>query len=157
MVKFCEAHEVPFEICGKLVVATNEQENGRLGKLHERGIANGLQGIRYLDRDEMRKREPHVGGIAALEVPEEGIVDYPAVCEVLSQEIVQNGGAVHCASLVKGLTRKGNSWRIHTDNGEYFSDYIINCAGLHSDRVSSFSGLKPKAKIVPFRGEYYQL
>lgn len=157
MIEFCESHSIPFEVCGKMVVATNRLEEERLETLRERGTVNGLKGIRYLNRDQMIEREPNVGGIAALEVPEEGIVDYPAVCRALEIEITQRGGAVHCHSEVKGLFRSGNEWRVHTNGAEFHSDYLINCSGLHSDRVCRLAGIRPMVKIVPFRGEYYKL
>lgn len=157
MVDFCEKNSVPFEICGKLVVATSELEKQRLESLRQRGTANGLRGIRYIERDEMKHREPQVGGIAALEVPEEGIVDYPAVCRILAEHIVSHGGSIHCGTEVLGLTQLYSGWRIHTNRDEYYTDYVVNCAGLFSDRICQLSGLKPKVKIVPFRGEYYQL
>jgi len=157
MIGFCEEEEIPFEVCGKLVVATNDIEEARLETLRQRGEANGLQGIRYLDGDEMREREPHVGGVASLEVPEEGIVDYAAVCRALEKRISSAGGEVLVGAEVKGLHRFGGQWRLHTDKKEFLADYLVNCAGLHSDRVCELSGLKPQAKIIPFRGEYYKL
>lgn len=157
MKAFCERHSLPYEVCGKIVVATNDAERARLDVLRERGTANGLSGIRALNRSEMLEREPHVGGIAALEVPEEGIVDYSAVCQALKREIESAGGLVACGNKVNDLRRQNDGWQIYTDQGDYQSDYLINCAGLHSDRVCELSGIRPPAKIIPFRGEYYRL
>ncbi len=157
MTAFCEENDVPFEICGKLVVATDEIEKTRLDTLKERGHANGVVGIRELGREEMLEREPNVGGIGALEVPQEGIVDYGAVCTSLVDKIKQAGGEVHPGVEVVGLKRIAGQWRIHSDEGEYFADYLVSCAGLHSDRVSGLTGASTSTRIIPFRGEYYKL
>jgi len=157
MVAFCQTHNIAHEICGKLVVATDAAELDRLHKLHERGAANGLSGLRLLSREEMLEIEPHVGGIAALRVPEEGIVDYPQVCVRLVAEIEKLGGVLkfHCAA--RKIEAEGAGWRIETPQGDLHTDYLVNCAGLHSDRVAALAGEKSPVKIVPFRGEYYQL
>ena len=156
MVEFCSEHNVPHETCGKLVVATNEAEATRMKKLYERGKANGLEGLEKLDRDQMREIEPHVGGIAALKVPQEGIVDYPAVVMALVREIELLGGQIITNAKVNHL-HEANQWTAVTTAGDYSADWIINCAGLHCDRVSQLAGQKRDLRIVPFRGEYYQL
>ena len=156
MVEFCSEHNVPHEICGKLVVATNKAEETRMEKLYERGKANGLEGLEKLDRDQMREIEPHVGGIAALKVPQEGIVDYPAVVMALVREIELLGGQIITNAKVNRL-HEANQWTAVTTAGDYSADWIINCAGLHCDRVSQLAGQKRDLRIVPFRGEYYQL
>jgi L-2-hydroxyglutarate oxidase len=157
MVAFCREHEIPHEICGKLVVAVDETEVTRLRALHERGRQNGLQGLRWLDRDQMREIEPHAGGIAALHVPQEGIVDYPKVCEVLQQKISAQGGRVVTGAKVTRLQPQSDGWRVHSAAGDFAADFLINCAGLHCDRVGEMAGEKRAVRIVPFRGEYYQL
>jgi len=157
MVAFCREHSIPHEICGKLVVATNEGEVARLENLYERGQANGLQGVRRLNREEMREIEPHVAGIAALRVPEEGIVDYEAVCNALSGEIEKQGGFIRVHAKANKITRVGSSWKIETPAGEFEADFIVNCAGLHCDRVSELTGEKREVRIVPFRGEYFKI
>ena len=156
MVEFCSEHNVPHEICGKLVVATNKDEETRMEKLYERGKANGLEGLEKLDRDQMREIEPHGGGIAALKVPQEGIVDYPAVVMALVREIESLGGQIITNAKVNRL-HEANQWTAVTTAGDYSADWIINCAGLHCDRVSQLAGQKRDLRIVPFRGEYYQL
>src|SRR5688572_16897482 len=113
---FCQEHGIAHEICGKLVVATSEEEIGRLRELLSRGTANGLADLRWLGRDEMREIEPHVAGVAAVRVPEEGIVDYPAVCETLRTLIERNGGTVLTGSPVQGLQRDGKGWRVQAGN-----------------------------------------
>ena len=112
MVAFCQAHDVPHEICGKIVVATNEPERVRLQALYERGQKNGLQGLKFLDRAAMLEIEPHVGGIAAVRVPEEGIVDYPNVCGAMVRQIEGLGGKVVTGAKVKRLRASGSGWEI---------------------------------------------
>ena len=156
MVAFCEEHNIPHDVCGKLVVATNDAEVVRMEKLFERGTANGLEGIERLGPEAMREIEPHIGGVAALKVPQEGIVDYPAVVKALVKEIESLGGQVvtHAKAL---RCVEGNEWTVETPAGEFSADWIINCAGLHCDRVSQLAGQKRELRIVPFRGEYFQL
>ena len=157
MVEFCEEVGIKHEVCGKLVVACNEEELGRLRNLEVRGRQNGLEGIEYLEREAMLEVEPNVGGIAALRVPQEGIVDYPAVCRELKRRIVGNGGVVVTGATVTGLREQGGQWIARTPVGEYSGTFLVNCAGLHCDRVAEIAGEKLETRIVPFRGEYYKL
>ena len=157
MVAFCQQHAVPHEICGKLVVAADESEVPRLRSLHERGTQNGLEGLRLLDREQMLEVEPHVGGVAALRVPQEGIVDYEKVCEALQREVEAKSGSVVLGAKVTALQLKNGEWRVGTTAGDYPADFVINCAGLHCDRVSTLAGEKREVRIVPFRGEYYKI
>ena len=157
MVAFCQEHAVPHEICGKLVVATDAAEMSRLRTLHERGTLNGLKGLRLLNYEQMREIEPHVGGLAALRVPQEGIVDYAKVCEALQRQIDARGGSVVLRAKVTTLELGDAEWRIGSTADEYRADFLINCAGLHCDRVSMLAGEKREVRIVPFRGEYYQI
>jgi len=157
MVSFCREHGVAHEICGKIVVATSQEELPRLEQLFERGTANGLRGLRRLTRDQLQEIEPHAGGIAALHVPEEGIVDYPGVVTALKNAIERSGGAIACSTPVKALKREVGGWRIITTEGDFFSKQIIACAGLHSDRIARASGMRSDAQIIPFRGEYYKI
>ncbi len=157
MVAFCKEHGIPHEICGKLVIAADESEVPRLKTLHERGAQNGLEGMRYLDRAGMREIEPNVGGVAALHVPQEGIVDYHKVCAAIQKGIEAGGGKVVTNARVESLVLRDGEWRIGTAAGEFTADYIVNCAGLHCDRVSELAGEKREVRIVPFRGEYYKI
>jgi L-2-hydroxyglutarate oxidase len=157
MVAFCGEHGVAHEICGKLVVAADETELPRLKNLHERGRQNGLAGLRLLEREQMLEIEPHVGGIAALHVPQEGIVDYPKVCEAMQREIEKAGGRVVTRAKVSALREQSDGWVVHTTAGDFEADFIVNCAGLHCDRVSQLAGEKREVRIVPFRGEYYKI
>ena len=157
MVEFCREADIDHEVCGKLVVACNDTELERLRKLEERGRQNGLEGIEFLGREAMLEREPNVGGIAALRVPQEGIVDYPAVCSELKRRITANGGDVQTGARVTRLKQRGGEWIATTPKGEFDGRYLVNCAGLHCDRVAGLAGEKRETRIVPFRGEYYKL
>jgi L-2-hydroxyglutarate oxidase len=157
MVAFCRENGVPHEVCGKLVVAADESELDRLRALQERGTANGLEGLRWLGRDEMREIEPHVGGVAALRVPQEGIVDYPMVCEALVRKLAERGTRVTTGARVMRLRQSGGGWIAETPAGEFAGDFVINCAGLYCDRVAELAGERRDMRILPFRGEYYKL
>ena len=157
MTAYCGEKNIPHEICGKVVVAVDETEVPRLRALEERGQANGLGGLRGLDRNALRDIEPHAAGVAALHVPEEGIVDYAAVCEALRADIAQMGGQIVTGAEVRALRETASGWTAQTTAGEYAGDFLINCAGLQCDRVCRMAGENPADRIVPFRGEYYQL
>jgi len=156
MVEFCELHGVRHEICGKLVVATEPEEIPRLHDLLDRGAANGLQGLQLLGPEQIRECEPHAAGLAAIRVPQEGIVDFKAAAEAMANEIISRGGEVHYSSEVTKLRHAG-SWHISTRAGDYDSDLIINCGGLQCDRLSNMAGNHDSTRIVPFRGEYFKL
>jgi L-2-hydroxyglutarate oxidase len=157
MVDFCRENAVPHEVCGKLVVATADEEVPRLIDLYERGRQNGLQGLRVLGPTELREIEPHAGGVKALHVPQEGIVDYASVCQVLVDQIRARGGEVRTSAGVRRLEQRAGGWIAHTPAGEFQAAFLINCAGLHSDRLSQLAGERRHARIVPFRGEYYKI
>ncbi len=153
---FCAEHDVPYELCGKTVVATEECEVPRIHMLLERGKANGLKGLQLLCPEQIRELEPHAAGLAGLRVPEEGIVDYPAVADVMAREIKRQGGEIRFSSEVMELSIR-DEWHIHTSSGDYKAEFLINCAGLQSDRISRLAGNNDPTQIVPFRGEYYTL
>ncbi len=155
MTAFCRQHGVPHEICGKLVVAADDSEVPRLRTLLERGTANGLVGLRWLGAAEAAEREPNVRCVAAVHVPEEGIVDYHGVVQALVSEIERMGGAVQPSARVRQIERTASGWRIQTDAAEFRADAFINCAGLHSDRIARLAGERTDCRIVPFRGEYF--
>jgi (S)-2-hydroxyglutarate dehydrogenase len=157
MVDFCVEHSIPHEICGKIVVATEEEELPRLRMLYERGQQNGLEGLKMLTGDELREIEPHAAGIAAILVPQEGIVDYPRVCETLVGLIVAQGGEVITSARVTGIARDGSCWRVRSTAGDYECSRIVTCAGLQSDRIAALTGANRTVRIVPFRGEYYKI
>jgi L-2-hydroxyglutarate oxidase len=157
MTAYCRGKNIPHEICGKVVVAVDESELPRLRELEARGQANGLTGLRHLDRDGLRALEPHAAGVAALHVPEEGIVDYAAVCAALADDIAAMNGRIVTEAKVTELRETSAGWIAETTAGEFPGNFLINCAGLQSDRVCKLAGLDPEDRIVPFRGEYYQL
>ena len=157
MKRFCAEFGVAHEECGKLVVATTEAEVPRLAELIRRGTSNGLAGIRVLSSAEAREREPHVRCVQAVLVPEEGIVDYPAVCAALVDRITELGGEVRTSCEVRSITATNGGWIIQAGADELRSSFLINCAGLYCDRVAEMCGETLDLRIVPFRGEYYQL
>lgn len=157
MVAFCQENAIAHEVCGKLVVAADESEVPRLRALEERGKANGLEGLRWLCREEMREIEPHVGGVAALRVPQEGIADYPQVAAALAAHLAQRGGKVVTSARVERLEQAGSGWLARTAAGDFAGDFLINCAGLHCDRVAELAGERRETRILPFRGEYYKI
>jgi len=154
MTAFCQRHGVRHEICGKLVVAVDDAEIPQLQELLRRGTANGLSGLRWLSRDEAREIEPYVDCVAAIHVPEEGIADYPGVVRALASEISALGGEVLTSAPVVRIAAADGGWRVSTPQAELSADFLVNCAGLYSDRVARVAGEKPPARIVPFRGEY---
>jgi L-2-hydroxyglutarate oxidase len=156
MVEFCEQHSVRYELCGKVVVATEPEEVPRLHALLERGNANGLQGLQLLSPEQIREIEPHAAGLAGIRVPQEGIVDFKGVAAALVREIEAKGGVVKFSSKVTQLD-ESDGWRIQTTSGDYEAGFLINCGGLHCDRLSKLAGNATSTKIVPFRGEYFKL
>jgi L-2-hydroxyglutarate oxidase len=149
---FCAEHDVPFEMCGKMIVATSQTELPQLEMLYQRGIKNGLD-VRRLTIDQMREVEPYVAGVAALWVPSTGIVDYRQVARKLADLVEARGGEIQCGARV---LRVGVD-RVETTAGDFEAVQVINCAGLHSDRLARNAGAELSVRIVPFRGEYFQL
>jgi L-2-hydroxyglutarate oxidase len=156
MIEFCTAERIPFEICGKVIVATDPQELPGLERLHGRATQNGVQ-CELVDATRLKAIEPHVRGISALWVPEAGIVDYPAVCQRLVEKIRERSGEVWFDHRVEDVTSTARGMIVAAGNTELDTRLLINCAGLHSDRICSLAGTKSEVKIVPFRGEYYEL
>ncbi len=157
MYRFCAEYGIPHERCGKIVVATDESEFPRLEELHRRGQANGLQGIRWLTAKEIRDYEPHASGLRGLHVPETGIVDYKAVSARLARLVQDRGGTVTLASRVVGFLKTDRNLVLRTSVDEIHCKALVNCGGLQSDRVARMCGVDPGGRIVPFRGEYYEL
>lgn len=156
MVEFCRTHGIPHQVCGKVVVATREEELPRLDELHRRGIANGLQGLEVIGPERLKEIEPHAEGIRALWVPSTGITDFAAVARKYAELIEAAGGKVMIGAEVTGVRRNGGVV-VETRAGSFGGKTVINCAGLFSDRVALMAGSDPGVRIVPFRGEYYQL
>jgi (S)-2-hydroxyglutarate dehydrogenase len=157
MAEFCREHGIPVQICGKLIVAITTEEIPRLKSLFERGQANGIGGLKLLSREQAHEIEPHGGGVGWLHVPGTGITDYVAVCEKYAELIAAQGGTVSTGTKVTGIRRSNGDVTVETNRGSFATKYLINCAGLHSDRVSRMAGEKTEVTIVPFRGEYYDL
>jgi L-2-hydroxyglutarate oxidase len=158
MVEFCSRHGIPYEVCGKLIVATNPEEAARLDELLARGVANGLEGLRLLSRDAMLEIEPHVGGLAALHVPSTGITDYAAVTVKYAAIASERGAEVKTNAGVAGFDRSArDEVVVRTQTEDFSARYVVNCAGLYSDKVARMAGDDPGMMIVPFRGEYYDL
>jgi L-2-hydroxyglutarate oxidase LhgO len=157
MVEFCREHGIPHQVCGKVIVATHEEEFPRLEELRRRGEANGLTGLRSIGPEELRQIEPHASGLRALVVPSTGITDYAAVCDKYAELIIGGGGTILTSHAVIGLRRSTDEIVVETNRGAFSSRALINCAGLFSDRISRMAGDDPQVMIVPFRGEYYDL
>ncbi len=157
MVEFCREHDLPYEVCGKVIVATRDDEIPRLKILLERGQANGLAGLRLLQPEEVREIEPHCSAVLGVWVPSTGITDYAAVSRKYAEIIAAQGGTISTGTEVRRVLPRGTEMMVETTRGTFAAKYVINCAGLHSDRVSRMAGQKPQVRIVPFRGEYYFL
>jgi len=159
MIAFCEKNKINHEVCGKIVVASDDREIGLLDNLADRGAKNGLNGLKFLNPEELKQREPNVRAKKALLVPEEGIVDYKQVMEVMAQYILKAGGKIHTNNKVIGLTKSNEKFSVlKTENNEQAFDLVVNCSGLFSDRTySSLTSKKSPIKIVPFRGEYMHI
>jgi L-2-hydroxyglutarate oxidase len=155
--RFCAEHGIAAERCGKVVVATREEQLPVLEELRRRGEANGIAGLRRLGPGEIREVEPHAAGIAGLLVPQTGIVDYVQVTEAYAGEVRRNGGEVRLGAPVRRIVHDNGLMVLETGAGELRCRSLINCAGLHSDRVARLAGVEPGVRIVPFRGEYFEL
>lgn len=162
LIAFCEQNSVPYEICGKVVVATAEEELPRLDELYRRGVANGLRDVEIIGPERLKEIEPHTTGIKALYVPETGIIDYTKVAAAYAAKIRSGGGEIRTSSKVTGIAERGGEIALQTTSGEDRARHLINCCGLQSDMVAKMvattDGANPEEhRIVPFRGEYYKL
>lgn len=157
LIEFCNQHDIAYEICGKLVIATAESEIPRLDELERRGRSNGLEGIERIGPAGIREHEPAATGIDALWVPETGIVNYVEVSQAYAREIVRLGGEIRTTSRLTAVHRELGGLRLTTSNGEIRCTHLVNCAGLQCDRVARLCGDRPGVRIVPFRGEYFEL
>jgi len=155
--RLCDEEGIPYQRCGKLVVATQEEELPRLDELERRGQANGLTGLKRLHPEEIRDVEPRAAGIAALHVPETGIVEYTKVAAAYRRRIERDGGRILTSARVSSVRPDGSGLLIGTARGTMACARLVNCAGLQSDRVARLCGAEPDVRIVPFRGEYYEL
>jgi (S)-2-hydroxyglutarate dehydrogenase len=157
MKAFCAEHGIHWEPCGKLIVATDPGELGRLQNLHERGQANGLGGLKVLEGPEIKGYEPHCRAVRALLVPETGIVDYVQVAGKMGELLKTRGVEIMTGARVTAIRRTGQGLVLQTARGGVESRFLVNCAGLYSDEVARLMGIRPEVRIIPFRGEYYML
>lgn len=154
---FCKSHGIAHDRCGKVVVATREDELPALQELYRRGSENGLTGLKKITSGEIREFEPHVNGIAGLWVPHTGIVDFVEVCERFADQIRQHNGNIQTNTRFLGIKRKNGDLIFKTSRGEITGKYLINCGGLYSDRIAKKCKVDPGLQIIPFRGEYYEI
>ncbi len=157
MKSFCTEHGIGWEPCGKLIVATEDRELGRLQNIHERGEANGLSGLKMLEGPEIKGYEPHCRAVRALLVPETGIVDYVQVAGKMDEMLKARGVKIMTGACVRAIRRAGQELVLETARGGVESRFLVNCAGLYSDEVARLMGIRPEVRIIPFRGEYYML
>ncbi len=156
MISFCKKHGISYEMCGKVIVATETKELPSMDNLYKRGLQNGLK-VEKIGVEELKEIEPHVEGIGAIRVRSCGIADYKGVSQTFARLIQERGGEIHLTTKVEKINERSDGITIETNRGTFQSHFLINCAGLQSDRVAKMSGLGTEAKIVPFRGEYYEL
>lgn len=162
LIAFCDKHAVPYEICGKVVVATSQQELPRLEELHRRGVANGLEGLEMIGPERLKELEPYASGIKGLYAPETGIIDYKKVAAAYADEIRDAGGDIRLSQKVVGILDRPDEIVLQTSGGDYRTHYLINCCGLQSDLIARMApGAKQvgqaEHRIIPFRGEYYKI
>lgn len=154
---FCQEHNLPFDKCGKVVVATSKEEIPALDLLEERGIANGLTGLKRISAEEIKQYEPYANGIDGLFVPQTGIVDYVAVTSKYAELIEKAGGVIEKNSRLVSAKVKSDEVILTTDKEAFSTRFIVNCGGLQSDRIAKLCGVEPGLMIIPFRGEYYKI
>jgi L-2-hydroxyglutarate oxidase len=157
LIDFCREHGIPFDLCGKIVVATDQSELPLLQNLFVRGQQNGLENLKRLTKDELKEYEPHVIGLEGIFVPQTGIVDYTKVALKYGEVLQQNGATIKLGERVERITSKTDQHEVVTDKGTYTTKLVINCAGLYSDKVARLTVPHVDVKIIPFRGEYYKL
>ncbi|MBW3545560.1 MAG: L-2-hydroxyglutarate oxidase [Bacteroidetes bacterium] len=157
LLEFCQQENIPYELCGKIIVATSAAELPQLEMIYQRGIQNGLEGIIKLNQEELKTYEPHVAGIAGLFVPQTGIIDYKIVAQKYAEKIKELGGEIILNQKVLRIQQTSKETQVVTQSHVYPTDLLINCAGLYSDKVAKMTGQQVELQIVPFRGEYYEL
>lgn len=156
LLDFCDKEKIQYDICGKLIVATHDSELQELDNLYNKGLQNGLTGLKILDKKEIQEIEPYVTGIKGIYVPQTGIIDYLHVSKKFLEKVLQNNGIIKFGEKVTNITQKNGKITVISDKNTYESDILINCAGLYSDKITKMTMNIPY-KILPFRGEYYKL
>src|SRR5687767_10011436 len=157
LIDFCRKNEVPFNLCGKVIVATDEKELPLLKTIFDRGQQNGLSNLTMLKAEDLKKHEPHVAGIAGIHVPQTGIVDYRVVAEKYAEVLQRNGGELRLGEKVSDIRLASGGVTVITQKSTYTGKLMVNCAGLYSDKIAKLTTKKVDVKIIPFRGEYYKL
>ncbi|GAB4188222.1 MAG: L-2-hydroxyglutarate oxidase [Thermoflexibacter sp.] len=157
LLDFCQQENIEYELCGKIIVATEQSELATLENVYQRGIANGLDKIKKISKEEIKEIEPHCHGIAGIYVPYTGIIDYVEVAQKYAQLIKEKGGQIFLGEKVEKIQEQQNNYEIITQNRTYASTLLINCAGLYSDKITQLTQKKVDYRIIPFRGEYYHI
>jgi len=157
LVDFCKKYGIEHQICGKVIVAAEDDEIPRLESIYRRGLENEIEGIELIEQKRLNQLEPYVSGVKAIHVPCSGIVDYRSMCEKLDELIRSRGNKILYNQKVTGIFSPNGTLRIATETNSYHGEHLINCAGLQSDLVAKSAGVNPSIQIVPFRGEYYEL
>ncbi len=157
LIDFCDEHQIPYELCGKIIVATDALEIEALNNIYDRGIKNGLEGLKIIDSDELKQYEPHCSGVKAIVVPQTGIIDYKVVCKKYLSLFEDKGGESRFSEKVNAQKEEKDGSILITNKGSYKGKVIVNCAGLYSDKLAEMAMGKLGIKILPFRGEYYHI
>ena len=157
VINFAEQHGIRYDLCGKIIVATSQEELPLLDNIYKRGIENGLQDLKYLSREEFREIEPHCEGVRAIKVPQTGIIDYPGIAKKIKELFEELGGEVRFNNEVINIINKGSEIIVITNNSEFKTRKLISCAGLYSDKITKMTNEKNDVVIIPFRGEYYKI
>lgn len=157
LLDFCDENNIEYDICGKVIAATSENELHALENIYNRGIENGLNGLEYLSENQLKEKEYHVNGIKGIFVPQTGIIDFKVVSEKLAELIRKKGGEIIFNTSLQKIKNSQDEIIIETNNGEYYSKFVITCAGLQSDRIARMTKPDLDVRIIPFRGEYYKL
>lgn len=157
LIDFANTHQIPYELCGKIIVATSERERPLLETLYQRGIENGLTGLKKLRKEELKAYEPHVAGIEGIHVPQTGIIDYKTVARTMASVFQSGGGELVLGNKVTDIRMTGSGTEVVTEKDTYTTNVLINCAGLYSDKLAKLTHPDLDIRIIPFRGEYYEL
>ncbi len=157
LLKFCDEEGVPYELCGKIIVATDKAELPTLSMIEERGKENGLQNLKRLTKEEVKEHEPYVNGIAGIHVPQTGIIDYTAMSLKIAEKFQALGGEIALNEKVADIKKLKDSTQVITQNNSYETTLVVNCAGLYSDKIAQLTSEKLDLKIIPFRGEYFMI
>ncbi|WP_278351955.1 L-2-hydroxyglutarate oxidase [Chryseobacterium gleum] len=157
VINFAEKYGIRYDLCGKIIVATSQEELPLLDNIYKRGVENGLQNLKYLSREEFREIEPHCEGVKAIKVPQTGIIDYPGIAQKIKELFEELGGEVRFSNEVKNIIDKGSEIIVTTNISEFKTKKLISCAGLYSDKITKMTNEKNDVVIIPFRGEYYKI